>query len=530
MNIKKILSFVFVTTFLFLGITKTSFAQLMTPLYFNNAVDSSWDTLGNWWTDASFLSHASAIPSAGDTVYIGATTSAPSIPVTLENIYVATSSTGGGSFSVDLTGATSPVTFYGGSYNTGNINGTATFYENSYNAVNVNGDAFFHDNSSNRYGGAYVHGSATFYDSSYNTYYVMGTSTFYNTSGNNGQLVGNATFHDSSHNNGGISGNATFYDTSSNNYSVYGDAFFSCGAINNSAVSGTISYGVSCPTIISGTLATDNSYMDIVFSEPIWGNNASSTVLTADKFLVHFLQDGDSAVGPTISSITKTTGGALDGSESVVRVNLSINVHPTGVQAVAIVPLNGTSIYNTAGDPMRPEQTTGLKTLNVKVGHRRKIVSPFSTTTVTSVVSESTSTVPTLAPAEMITEIISTTSTSTPTISVVSINPTITIVNPVTFYPYQFLFTHILKLGSTGDEVRQLQIFLNAHNFSLGKTGEGSMGKETVYFGKKTQDALIKFQEANTKDILTPQNLTKGTGIFWTYSKRFANKLLSSSN
>jgi hypothetical protein len=93
--------------------------------------------------------------------------------------------------------------------------------------------------------------------------------------------------------------------------------------------------------------------------------------------------------------------------------------------------------------------------------------------------------------------------------------------------PYQFSFTKILKLGSVGDEVKQLQIFLNTHGFPISKSGNGSLSKETTYFGEKTKQALIKFQESNVKDILTPQGLTRGTGIFWIYSMKIANEMLS---
>jgi hypothetical protein len=521
MNTKKISIFILAIAVSFLGFTKVSFASTNT-LYFNNATSTSWDDLENWWTDASNTIPASSIPVNGDTVYLGATTTQPSVGVTLVNIYVASSTTGGGSFSVNFTGATSTATFYDGSYNQGTINGTSTFYDSSINFGDVEGSAFFHNSSGNSYGSAYVHGTSTFYDSSFNTYYLVGNAFFYNSSYNNGQLIGDAVFNNSSANSGALYGNATFYDTTSNNYGVNGDAFFSCSATNNSTVSGTTTYGVTCPTIVSGTLASDNSYIDVTVSEPVWGDNSSTTVLAANKLKVIFVQNGGSATAATISSITKTSGGALDGSETVIRVNLSITGTPNGLETIAIKALNGTSVYNAAGDPMRPEQTTGNKTLNdqtstpvVHHGGRRSIIEDNSTTTEP----ESTST-----------EITSTSTASTSSILTISTS-TLKIIfktnGTTTILPYQFTFTQILKLGSIGDEVKQLQIFLNTHGFPLSQIGNGSLGHETNYFGQKTKDALIKFQEANLKDILTPQNITKGTGIFWIYSKKFANQILN---
>ncbi len=95
-------------------------------------------------------------------------------------------------------------------------------------------------------------------------------------------------------------------------------------------------------------------------------------------------------------------------------------------------------------------------------------------------------------------------------------------------FHYQFAFTKILKFGMTDDEVKHLQAFLNTHGFSVAVTGVGSLGHETNYFGLKTKQALIKFQEAYAKDILIPQGFTSGTGIFGVYSKKIVNLILAS--
>ena len=60
-----------------------------------------------------------------------------------------------------------------------------------------------------------------------------------------------------------------------------------------------------------------------------------------------------------------------------------------------------------------------------------------------------------------------------------------------------FTFTHDLKVGSKGEDVRQLQIFLNAHGFLVAKSGAGSKGKEATTFGTATKKALSAFQKAH---------------------------------
>jgi len=60
-----------------------------------------------------------------------------------------------------------------------------------------------------------------------------------------------------------------------------------------------------------------------------------------------------------------------------------------------------------------------------------------------------------------------------------------------------FNFTRNLTLGSTGEDVRQLQQFLNNNGFSVAASGPGSPGLESTYFGNLTKSALAAFQVAN---------------------------------
>lgn len=56
------------------------------------------------------------------------------------------------------------------------------------------------------------------------------------------------------------------------------------------------------------------------------------------------------------------------------------------------------------------------------------------------------------------------------------------------------MFTKTLSLGSVGQEVLNLQKFLNAHGYLIASTGAGSPGNETMLFGRATQSALQKYQ------------------------------------
>lgn len=85
----------------------------------------------------------------------------------------------------------------------------------------------------------------------------------------------------------------------------------------------------------------------------------------------------------------------------------------------------------------------------------------------------------------------------------------------------------VLRAGSEGEDVRSLQQFLNCAGFTLDTSGAGSLGNETTLFSVKTYNALVKFQEYYSADILMPLNLSQGTGVFGALSKAKAEMLSS---
>jgi hypothetical protein len=93
-----------------------------------------------------------------------------------------------------------------------------------------------------------------------------------------------------------------------------------------------------------------------------------------------------------------------------------------------------------------------------------------------------------------------------------------------------FTFTRTLKVGQRGEDVRQLQIFLNAQGFTVAAQGAGSRGQETTYFGPGTARALKKFQETHAKDILAPVGLTQGTGLFGPSTRAKVYSLMKASS
>ena len=87
----------------------------------------------------------------------------------------------------------------------------------------------------------------------------------------------------------------------------------------------------------------------------------------------------------------------------------------------------------------------------------------------------------------------------------------------------QYQFTRTLKMGSTGEDVRELQKWLNAHGYQVSATGAGSPGNETTTFGAQTAHAVVRLQEAHAAAVLAPAGLYKGTGVFGVMTRAFVN-------
>ena len=129
----------------------------MATLYFNAAVNTNWDTNGNWWTDAAATEPGNKPTSADSAVILASVASNSGGNPTIINLTVATNGVTVAGVTMTVTGVaafsgtayngatiTGNCTFSGDAYNnSGIITGNCTFSGTSYNAGTITGNAIF---------------------------------------------------------------------------------------------------------------------------------------------------------------------------------------------------------------------------------------------------------------------------------------------------------------------------------------------------------------------------------------------------
>ena len=74
--------------------------------------------------------------------------------------------------------------------------------------------------------------------------------------------------------------------------------------------------------------------------------------------------------------------------------------------------------------------------------------------------------------------------------------------------------TRNLYVGTSREDVRCLQRYLNFSGYTVASFGPGSPGNETAYFGNLTAQAVMGWQNSNSGQVLIPLGLSSGTG-YW---------------
>lgn len=85
--------------------------------------------------------------------------------------------------------------------------------------------------------------------------------------------------------------------------------------------------------------------------------------------------------------------------------------------------------------------------------------------------------------------------------------------------------TRTLKIGMKGEDVHVLQRALNSNSETIiAKTGPGSPGNETMFFGAATEKAVKKFQSVHASEVLTPAGVRSPTGVVGKFTRDVLNQ------
>lgn len=341
---------------------------LSRTLYFNNAVDGDWQTLGNWWLDDQFTVPATKLPTSVDDVHILGPIDAAGRDVgvlsnsgvkpTVANVYVNSSKASNIYISIEL-----------------HVSGLATFDgENSYLYTDYpeNGFAIINGNCS------FING-ASVWSNSYviSDAVINGNATFHNDSYNErGTINGVATFHNDSYNSGTINGNAIFNDQARNRAElnigmftgvVAGSAIFN----DNSSDQGIVlNRKPGAPLNLSGVSGNANGQVDLSWAFPAV-NSAGIT-----GYIVQYkLQSAEewSSFGAVASVVTNRSVTGLNIGQSYVFRVAAINSIGQGPYSseislatadwVDVTTTDGTtssSCVSTSGNCTMKDNITGL--------------------------------------------------------------------------------------------------------------------------------------------------------------------------
>lgn len=320
------------------------------------------------------------------------------------------------------------------SFQAGSVHGDADFYGTVRNLSEVYGAVHFHDTSANVSGPIY--GDVTFSDWSFND--------------DGGQITGNVSFEGGS-NGGHIDGNATFSGSGYNNGTVNGDAVFGTDSGN------------------AGEVTQAGTFIDGAASDVVGGPGRPAGVVGGSRTR-------------RFETLTSTTLDFIDrGPWVVVAANVAVDRCGATFDENTIFTTEGTGSFvdcpapePAAGGSSQPSVTVS----GSSGGGSGRVYRYADGSTGTSVEPEATGVAsgsPKASPA----------ATGTPTLGVAAPGaPAATFAN-----------SRDLFLGSVGEDVRLLQVFLNGHGFPVSALpNPGSAGHETTLFGSLTRAALSRFQ------------------------------------
>ena len=118
------------------------------------------------------------------------------------------------------------------------------------------------------------------------------------------------------------------------------------------------------PTILTYQLAGDNSHVDLIFNDRIFGDDNALLPLNIDHVNILIDSYGSTVDSCFITSVSKTNSNLLSGGEDSIRINLEYNGTPSGNEKIILSPSDSILLYDDAGIPFSGITFTGQLDLN----------------------------------------------------------------------------------------------------------------------------------------------------------------------
>ncbi len=124
-------------------------------------------------------------------------------------------------------------------------------------------------------------------------------------------------------------------------------------------------WDLDAPTIVSGSIGPGNAYVDVTFSEGVYGGKDGSGAVTEDDFKLTLAPNGGHAKSVEIVAVRKADGATPDeasplvGGERTVRLFIETDKPASGSETVSVAAADATAIFDRAGHAVGASQTTG---------------------------------------------------------------------------------------------------------------------------------------------------------------------------
>ena len=106
------------------------------------------------------------------------------------------------------------------------------------------------------------------------------------------------------------------------------------------------------PALDSVNFALNNSYLDLIFDDTIFGTNVGTESITKNNFEIEYFSNKSLSDTMVITSLTRTDSNFLNGGENQIRMNFNYNHTPNGNEKFILKTKADVEIFDEAGNQL----------------------------------------------------------------------------------------------------------------------------------------------------------------------------------